>query len=728
MATEEAVALLLSEVWKLRDGQEAMRSAQEEASQKLARSSGRRDPYTFRRKGNENQFHFNQDVEDAFAEVSAGLQKVNADNLGERGKPGLQKAMGAAEEGMSLIARRQKLLKLADRSEWGWAVVEEYVEDDLADDSGDEKRMERAELAAGRKIARKRKAEGLGRGRRYGRSDGRALQNLQPVGGGQLQQPLAPPAVRQRLTGAGVSTFSCFTCGEPGHMRRECPKRSTATTVYPPNLGKLSLCSEKGILATCTSTCIGANKGASGEFIACQGVEDSCEIVNGEDEMHAELDWDAVSGAHGEFHMPRISGNTVKGSLRECVKFWREELCAPPWVLHVDTVMNGYVLPLLMEPTVYTRPNQQSALDEAEFVDTAVSELLGGGYIEKVVYTPRVCSPLSVVCNGVGKKRLVVNLRHVNQCLWKQKFKYEDLRVALMLFNPGEWMFTFDLKAGYHHIEIVPHHHTFLGFAWRSDHYVFTVLPFGLSSTPYAFTKIMRPLVRWWRSKGIGIVVYLDDGICAVESEQQALKTSGLVQDSLRQAGFVAKSFWSPSQKVQWLGFNVDLLVGCITVPDKKIIALQNMLQSLVGKNCIKAKQLASLVGKIISMNLALGPVARLMTRGLYALLQTRFAWCDGLQPTPEAEVELTFWAESLVSYNAQPIWRSPGAVRVVFSDASDVGYGGYTVEHGMHTAHGNWLPEEAQQSSTWRELVAVHRVLEAIASRLKKLQGTLVY
>ena len=43
-------------------------------------------------------------------------------------------------------------------------------------------------------------------------------------------------------------------------MRRECPKRSTATTMYPPNLGKLSLCSEKGILATCTSTCIGANK------------------------------------------------------------------------------------------------------------------------------------------------------------------------------------------------------------------------------------------------------------------------------------------------------------------------------------------------------------------------------------------------------------------------------------------------------------------------------------
>ena len=41
--------------------------------------------------------------------------------------------------------------------------------------------------------------------------------------------------------------------------------------------------------------------------------------------------------------------------------------------------MHGYVLPLLMEPVAYARPNQQSALDEAEFVDTAVAELLAGG-------------------------------------------------------------------------------------------------------------------------------------------------------------------------------------------------------------------------------------------------------------------------------------------------------------------------------------------------------------
>ena len=46
-------------------------------------------------------------------------------------------------------------------------------------------------------VAWKQKVEGLGRGRCYGRSDS---SSLQPVGNGQIQQPLAPPAVRQCLT------------------------------------------------------------------------------------------------------------------------------------------------------------------------------------------------------------------------------------------------------------------------------------------------------------------------------------------------------------------------------------------------------------------------------------------------------------------------------------------------------------------------------------------------
>ena len=71
----------------------------------------------------------------------------------------------------------------------------------------------------------------------------------------------------------------------------------------------------------------------------------------------------------------------------------------------------------------------------------AIAELLDTGCIRAVLEHSLVCSPLSVVENSAGKKRLVINLRHLNRFLWKQKFKYEDLRIAMMLFKRGDYLF-----------------------------------------------------------------------------------------------------------------------------------------------------------------------------------------------------------------------------------------------------------------------------------------------
>ena len=91
--------------------------------------------------------------------------------------------------------------------------------------------------------------------------------------------------------------------------------------------------------------------------------------------------------------------------------------------------------------------------------------------------------PLSVVTSTKGKKRLVINLRYLNQYLRRDSFKYEDLHTLMAILRPNDFLFKFDLKSGYHHVEIFQPHWTYLGFAWGSpshmDYYVFTVLPFG---------------------------------------------------------------------------------------------------------------------------------------------------------------------------------------------------------------------------------------------------------
>ena len=105
-----------------------------------------------------------------------------------------------------------------------------------------------------------------------------------------------------------------------------------------------------------------------------------------------------------------------------------------------------------------------------------------------------------MVANSEGKLRLVLNLKHLNQFLCKDKFKYEDLWVALLMFQKGDFLVKFDLKSGYHHVDVYEPHQRYLGFSWELEgklgFFVFTVLPFGLSSACYAFTKLLRPLIK----------------------------------------------------------------------------------------------------------------------------------------------------------------------------------------------------------------------------------------
>ena len=56
--------------------------------------------------------------------------------------------------------------------------------------------------------------------------------------------------------------------------------------------------------------------------------------------------------------------------------------------------------------------NQQSAVANADFVKQCLLELVKNRCVRQVDHVPVVRSPLSVVENSSGKKRLVINLRH----------------------------------------------------------------------------------------------------------------------------------------------------------------------------------------------------------------------------------------------------------------------------------------------------------------------------
>ena len=400
------VNTILEAMRKMQDEILAVRRGQEEAAERSERRA-RKESYTFKRKGNELQFQFNDRVADKVAAAAVAIGK--AEPASGSSKALLDRAEKELKEGMNLLIHRQKVIKLADRSEAGWTVVEEYEGDDLADDSEDERRMEKAEGKAEKKLAKKRKIKELRAKEERGAKSPGAFPLQRPFPGKGMEAAKGPSAPTRPTP--RFPSRTCFECGESGHWRRECPK-ALAGSAYP--------------LANCKHV------GSEGKDVDMMNVSAplSCSGDNGSQDVI-----EGVSRRCWEVQECEVHESSVRGRLKGCLAFWKEELDAPPWIL--DTIENGYVLPFYNEPEPYTRPNQKSALVERDFVNGAVADLLAGGYIEVAREVPHVCSPLSVITNQSGKKRLVVNLRHVNRSLWKQKFKYEDLRVVMMLFGPG---------------------------------------------------------------------------------------------------------------------------------------------------------------------------------------------------------------------------------------------------------------------------------------------------
>ncbi|CAH3166026.1 unnamed protein product, partial [Porites lobata] len=90
-------------------------------------------------KGNQKQFELN-------AQIDSVLDRIRSANDSKNNQ-----VDDLVDEGKELILKRQKLIRIADKSADGWKVVDEYVSYELASGLEDEKRLKKAKEAASRK-------------------------------------------------------------------------------------------------------------------------------------------------------------------------------------------------------------------------------------------------------------------------------------------------------------------------------------------------------------------------------------------------------------------------------------------------------------------------------------------------------------------------------------------------------------------------------------------------
>ena len=383
------------------------------------------------------------------------------------------------------------------------------------------------------------------------------------------------------------------------------------------------------------------------------------------------------------------------------------------------------LLPLLhihTPPRSFTK-NNLSAINNSVFVTESILDLIASGRISEFSKDSlHVINPLSISTQSSGKRRLILDLRFVNQFIVKQKVKFEDYKTALDLFKYGGYACSFDLKSGYHHVDIFPSHQRFLGFSWtfpdgRTRYFAFTVLPFGLSSAPYLFTKLMRPLVKYWRSRGLYCIVYLDDGFLMDSTLEKTQRASHLVYGDLVASGFVInqeKSIWCPVQSIVWLGIVWNFEHGTIAVTDARIAKIEEKLSFILQKKLVSTRELASVTGSVISLSPVFGNLSRIMSRHCQISIAASPGWDPFSELDPYCIAELQFWLSSIKKYNSKNCFLSLSHNQIVYSDASGFACGAIILNNDKQICHRSFTQEERVFSSTHRELIAIEYSLQA--------------
>ena len=79
------------------------------------------------------------------------------------------------------------------------------------------------------------------------------------------------------------------------------------------------------------------------------------------------------------------------------------------------------------------------------------------------------------------------------------------------MIQVGDFMVSIDLKDAFLMLSMHPSFHKYLCFEWLNVRYCYTSMPFGLTSAPRIFTKVLKSVLVFLHSRGLRVSAWFDD-------------------------------------------------------------------------------------------------------------------------------------------------------------------------------------------------------------------------
>jgi len=327
---------------------------------------------------------------------------------------------------------------------------------------------------------------------------------------------------------------------------------------------------------------------------------------------------------------------------------------------------------------------------------------------------------------GTDKMRGCIDLRKSNEHIEYEHFKMEGLHTIQQLIRRNDYITKVDLSDFYMHFLIGKADRRYMRFMWEGKKYQCVGMPFGLAPAPRLATKMMAPVIRYLRSCGLRLAIYIDDLIVLSRSYKESIEHTQLLVDTLHSLGFGIhpdKCSVIPSRSAEFLGTQVNSRKMQFRVPRDKIRSTRREIRSVFSENevgkltvrkfCSLLGKLNALSGAVVSAQLHLWPLHHLMRQQL-----ARARYQDLMHLNSQVIEEMQWWHDEMHNWSGKAI-ISARCQMVVTTDASSHGWGGWWRPFGhsgklQREARGFWLPSEEGMSSNARELSGVKLTVKA--------------
>ena len=227
--------------------------------------------------------------------------------------------------------------------------------------------------------------------------------------------------------------------------------------------------------------------------------------------------------------------------------------------------------------------------------------------VEKVLVTSSLAfyNRLFLVPKPNNRWRPILDLSQLNLYLASASFKMETPETIRLSLQQGEWVTLLDFSDAYFHIPINPGSRKYLRFHLNNQSYQFTSLPFGLSTAPLEFTKVVKEVKLMAQARGIRIHQYLDDWLVRAPCEETCLRHTQTLLDLCCNLGWVvnrSKSELVPQQVFNFVGYRFDFSQGLVKPTQERWMSLTQKINFLLGLETCSVRQFMSLIGLLTAM------------------------------------------------------------------------------------------------------------------------------